>query len=230
MKTKLNVLIAAGLITTSLVALVPSQAQAFGKKQSSGVNAFEDAALTIAVVFAQTNPHYAPVLAALGIQTGADVKNLLSGDSSGANFKGVIAYMVLNYAQKNADAANWLNALGVKTFADVQKLLADPHSAIGQQTLFQMAFDFANQNSKYKGWLAALNLNSAADIATMFNGKFVKTNIQSQLISIGLAYIISKTKIGDTVLALLPLLHLGSFQGLDLGEIQQIVALIAKKA
>src|SRR5262245_32934395 len=111
-------------LSIALVVLtVSAPAWSMGKGSSSdGANdtltAIEDLALNVAVIYAQTDPKYAPILAALGIRNADDVKKLIRGDVSGLNFNSVLAYLVTKYAAKDKNVASWLNKIGVHNAND----------------------------------------------------------------------------------------------------------------
>ncbi len=196
---------------------------------SSQLGGIEDVALQLAIIYAQTDPRYAVILAALGINTPDDVKRLLCGDMSGGNLNGVISYLVMNYASKNANVSNFLNAANIHSFADIQNALKDPSGLISQDQLFQWAYEYASQNPQYAPWLQALGINSGADVGKVLQGGVNPSNLQSQLIAIGLAYLTSKGKAGDTASKLIPYLQTGAFQGLPSGDVSSIIGLMNAK-
>lgn len=231
-----SIIFALGLACATVTLVVPV-AHGMGKSSSSSgssgsgsssstnqtLSAIESIALNIAVIYAQTDPRFAPVLMALNIRTGDDLKRLLHGDTSGINFNAVISYFVIQYAQKNPSVNAWLEKLGVNSPEQLIALLRNPDGSFADKNvIFNLAYSYASQNPKYAPWLAALGITGGGDIAKIFEGKFLKNNLQQQLIAMGIVYLLQKQKLGSNSAALYQGLQLGAFQGLPAADMTAI--------
>jgi len=227
---------ALGLICSTAALTIPASVYGMGKSSSSSssssgsssstnstLSAIENLALNIAVIYAQTDPKFAPILMALNIKNGDDLKRLIRGDTSGINFNSAISYFVIQYANKNPSVQAWLEKLGVSSPEQLVALLMNPDGSFADKNvIFNLAFAYASQNPKYAPWLAALGVTSGGDIAKIFEGKFLNNNLQQQLIAMGIVYLIQKKKLGSNSTALFQGLQLGAFQGLPTADMTAV--------
>jgi hypothetical protein len=215
---KLAVLSIAGLMSLS-IATAPL-AQAMGKPQA-GANqgdALLDTALSLAILYAKTDPKIGPVLAALGINGAEDIKNLFRGDRSGANFNDIISFAIANYASQDPRIQAVLDQLGIRDFSDIQSLL---NGSGDRAALFQLAYDAISHDEKYSKWLAMLEISNAEDLQGLLDGGIQGGNLKDLLFRIGMAYLASKGKID--LGAFFQGVDLGAYQGLPTSEISRIV-------
>lgn len=187
-------------------------------------------AINVAIIYAQTDPRFAPILAALNIKTADDVGRLLKGDLSGLNLQNVVSYYLITYGKSNPEIASVLDQLNIRSLADLQNLFKQQNLGSQIALLSDLAYKYASQNRKYAPWLSALGIRSGADLSRMLQGGFQPNNLVATLVSIGVAYMVSHKKAKSASDALYASLILGAFQGLDASEVSAISQALAGAA
>jgi len=233
---KSNQFVVFGLVGLFLVSLNSSTVHAFAKAAPSAsttstagtvLSSLETLALDVAIDYAETDPHYAPVLAALNIHSASDVEALLAGDTSGINIKNVVAYLIIEIGQKDPKTATVLNNIGAQTFTDVLTALKNPSSLTTQTTLFQIAYDVASSEPTFEPWLQALGITSATQLQGIANGTYSATNLEAQLIAIGVDSLVNHQSLSASAANMISALQLGAYQGLPLATVSQITTTAA---
>lgn len=194
--------------------------------------------LNAGLTYAMSDPRFAPVLAALGINNAQDLQNFLQGDSNGNNFQDIIVHAAFQYAQSHSKYSTWLAQMGVVDEPSLNAFL-DGKGAKYENLIFSLALQYAQSNPKYSEWLDELEIDSVADIQDIANGDLQGTNLQDLLVAVGTQYVMSNPKYSKymAIITLLlgngslpsmggganPLdMFLGAYEGLPVSEIKTI--------
>jgi len=184
----------------------------------------EEMALNVAIIFAQSNPLFAPVLSALGISDATDLINLVNNSLNGSSFTAVIAHFAISYGEQNPQVAGTLNSLGIQNFAQAQTALATPTGSGTQSALYELAYEFVSLDPAFASWLTSMGITGPSSIASVATNGAPSTNLMSILVSIGVSFVEDLVSMVTSATNLFPTLHLGAYQGLPLSEIAKITA------
>ncbi len=196
----------------------------------TGTSSIQTLLLNAGLTYAKSDPRFAVVLTALGINNAQDLQNFLQGDSNGNNFKDIIVHAAFQYAQSNPKFSDWLSKVGVTDEPSLRAFLNGKGSKY-KDTIFQMALAYAKSNPKYAAWLDQLEISNISDITDILNGGLQGSNIQSLILS----YLKSNPKYAQyaSILSLLlgqdalsstniSDMFLGAYDGLPVSEIKLI--------
>jgi hypothetical protein len=223
----------------------------------SDTSGLTDLALNLAIMYGKSDPRYAPILLALGINNADDLKRFLNGDISGANLGNIVSFLAIQQGKQDPAAKDWMSANGVTDIKSARSFIsASDTPAYDSSMIFQLAYEYAAKNPQYAAWLEALNIHSGADLEALFKGAMGNaqggqaqasaadtSNLQAVLMNLAMQYIAQNPKYAPYAAILAALLaqqgggasapgaglNLGASQGLSASQIGQIVQAGAKK-
>jgi hypothetical protein len=213
------------------VPLAPGSAHAFGSKKpaesgssggsNGGGNAVIDVGLTLAITYAKMDPRYATILTALNINSAADLRALLKGNSDGTNFRNIVARLAFLQAQKSSSGREALARLGITDEASLRAFLASSGSGSNFDMLLDLALQQALSNPKYATWADRLGIEDVQDLRNLIKGTGKGGNLQSLIFTIGLSYVQNNPKYEKyvpLVLAAMSVLGLNPSGSIDTGD------------
>ncbi len=200
---------------------------------SSGTTSAQSLALSMGLQFAKSDPSFAAIFAALGINNSTDLEAYLKGDLSGANFRDIVVHAAFEYAKANPKHAQWLAKVGVKDEPSLRAFLKGKGGKTYQDYIYTLALEYARANPTYATWLEELDIEGIEDIRDILSGGLEGTNLKDFVMSLGMRYLQSNPNytqyafilsliMGDDFVSLPVVPYLGAFEGLPLDEIKNI--------
>ena len=160
---------------------------------SDQANQVIDLALALAIGYAKTDPRYAPILTALGINTPQDLRNFLKGGTDGSNFRNILARLAFLQGQSNPQVRDWLAKLGITNEQQLRDFLKNNGQGASFETILSLALAQAQSNPKYTTWLSRLGIRDVQDFRNLLRGT-QSGNLQSLILMVGLHYVESNPK------------------------------------
>jgi hypothetical protein len=200
----------------------------------TGAPPIQDIVIEAGLTHAKSDPKYAAILSALGIQNPLDLQQFIKGDINGSNFMDIIVHTAYQNALSNPIYFQWFEKMGIRDESTLRNFVSMSGNNY-KSLIYSLALEYARGNPKYAAWLYALEIADVSDIHDIVNGDLDGTNFKDIILAYGVSFLKSNPRYQPYAFILSLIfgnntlnvsspgpLFLGVYDGLPVSEIKAI--------